>query len=725
MARSEDRSVREAERLRPRLRQNLHASIRDEGGSRFCVLEDPLSMRFYRIGLDEWRFFRELDGRRSVATILAQMARSGGGETFGANEALQMLGWLKDRHLLVVEQSGTTDQELAARAASLTARWLNPLVLRIPLSRPDRFFSTLEPHLRPALGWIGFLAWLLVVTSGASKVAIDWESFRQGFDGFLAPDNWFWIALVWVGLKVLHELAHGIFCKHYGAAVREIGLLVILFIPMGYVDATASVAIPSRARRIMVAAAGMYAEFFAAGIAAWVWSGTQPGILNTVAHNAIVTGTVVTLLFNANPLMRFDGYFILAELLGIPNLATGGRQWMTGFLAWLVSGIRSFRPEPPEHRQDRIIALYGIASWLWQILVTAGLLVAGSVLFKGGGILLSAIAVFGWVAMPVVRFFKMIANTVGRAPGRWTQIGLRLGLAAAAVAAILFAPFHRKVAGHGIVEMADTRILRAECPGFVESVSVADGQTARAGAVLVTLNNEQAKIDLVRRELDLAKQRLTARLAYTRGEVAEFQAESAKSRSLESALRESREFVGSLAIKAPTAGQVTGIQLDRIQGAFFPAGSEVLRIGRGQEREIRIAVSQRDAPHFKPILGLPIDVRIDGRGARFKARVERIEENATTDLIHPALTAIGGGAIGVKPIRETARPEASDPDPARATAYELATPHFVVIARIDGGESLHPGERARIRFKSPRRITLHGECRAILDAWWKARTRDR
>ena len=236
---AENRSVREAEMLRPRLRDGLRFSIQEQSGRRVCVIEDPHASRFHRVGLEEYAFFRALDGTRTMASILAQLARDGGGESFTEAEALHMVRWLKDNHLLAVESARSGgDREHTELALRSAATWLNPLVLKLPLARPDRFFTAIEPWLRPALGGFGFLVWLAVVLAGAAHVAMDWPRFTRGFDGIFARDNWLWLFLVWAVLKVMHEFSHGLFCKHFGAAVREVGAIFILFIPMGYVDAS-------------------------------------------------------------------------------------------------------------------------------------------------------------------------------------------------------------------------------------------------------------------------------------------------------------------------------------------------------------------------------------------------------------------------------------------------------------------------------------------------------
>ena len=710
----ENRSVREAELLRPRLRDGLRFSIQESGGQRACVIEDPHASRFHRVGLAEYRFFRALDGTQSMASILARLARDGGGDSFTEAEALQMVRWLKDQHLLAVESTRTgSAREHAERAMQSAMTWLNPLVLKLPLARPDRFFTAAEPVLRWALGGFGFAVWLAVILTGAVHVGMDWPRFAGGFDGILSRNNWLWLFLVWAGLKIAHEFAHGLFCKHFGAAVREVGVIFVLFVPMGYVDATASLGLASRWRRIMVACAGLYMEFFLAAIAAVVWARTAPGTLHTVAHNAVIAGTLVTLLFNANPLMRFDGYFVLSELLEIPNLGTRGRNWTQRALGWLLTGARSWKPARLRTREEWIVAAYGLAAFCWQVVVGVGLLVAASAMFKGGGLALAALAGLTWVAVPLWRFGASLADSVGGGAGNWARVAVRFVIVAAVPAAVLFVPFHRSVTSPGVVELADTQSLRIECPGFVEKVHVGDGAMVVRGQVLLELRNEEAAATLARSRIDLEQQELRARVAYARGDIPGHQAEQAKVAALRTAMADRESYLATMQIRAPMDGRVTNRKLAQMAGSFLAAGDEAVRLGRAAGSDVKIAVSQEDEPHWREAAGNPLRVRIEGRGV-FDAEFVRLESRATRDLIDPALTALAGGPLALR--------RSDDPAARRGAEYELAEPHFVATARIIATAGLCPGEMARVRFHSPRPATLWGQWQSAFARWLKRAT---
>ena len=712
---AENRSVREAETLRPRLREGLRFSIQESGGQRVCVIEDPAASRFHRVGLAEYRFLRALDGSQSMASILARLARDGGGESFTEAEGLQMVRWLKDNHLLAVESTRAVgEREHTERALRTALTWLNPLMLKLPLGRPDAFFSRLEPALRRALGGFGLAVWLAVIAIGATHVGIEWPRFARDFDGILARDNWLWLFVVWAGLKIAHECGHGLFCRHFGAPVREVGIIFVLFVPMGFVDATASLGLASKWRRITVACAGLYVEFFLAALAAIVWARTGPGALHTVAHNAVVTGTVITLLFNANPLMRFDGYFVLSELLDIPNLATRGRNWVQRALHWLLTGARHLRPALPRTREAWIEAAYGLAALGWQVLVGVGLLVGASAMFKGGGLALAALAAVAWVAVPLGRFGAALADSAGGAAGNWPRVALRLAVLAAVPAAVLLAPFHRSVTSPGVVELADTKNLRIECPGFVEKVAVRDGETVVQGQLLIELRNEDAAAALARSRIDLQQQELRARMAYAKGDVSGFQAEQAKTAALRTTVAERARYIATLQIRAPMDGRVTNRRLAQMAGTFLEAGDEVLRIGRGAGSDIKIAVSQEDEPHWRGVAGRPLRARIAGRGKVADAEFVRLEPRATRELIDPALTALAGGPLALR--------RNDDPAARRGAEYELAEPHYVATARLLAAEAFCPGEMARVKFRSPRTVTLWSQCQGAIARWLKRST---
>ena len=341
-------------------------------------------------------------------------------------------------------------------------------------------------------------AGLLLICGGVVVIATHGDRFIASSHLIFSPHNWLSMALVWVGLKIFHELAHALVCKRYGGEVREAGLIFILFAPAAFVDVTSSWRFPSKWQRIHVAAAGMYVELVLAALAAMVWSQAESVVLRHALFNTIVMASLSTLVFNANPLMRFDGYYILGDLLEIPNLATEGSRFVRQLAA------RVFYGRVPPAREllgvrGWVVRLYGLAAWLWRLVVCISLLAAASILFKGAGLVLGVAGAVCWFGKPVVRSgcAICIAAITNRLccrcePAVVAAVLRRRSLCDAGVDAVAGN-------GHGTgrrrVHRSVDRSQRAP-PGFVDKIHVRDGQHVEAGDLLLELRNDTLQAEL-------------------------------------------------------------------------------------------------------------------------------------------------------------------------------------------------------------------------------------
>ncbi len=229
-----------------------------------------------------------------------------------------------------------------------------------------------------------------------------------------------------MGLRVVHEAAHALTCKRFGGRVRQWGILFLMFIPMPFVDVTTAWRFPRRRARILTSAAGMMAELFLAAIAAFVWYHSDPGLLRQNAVNVMLAASVTTLLFNANPLMRFDGYHILADVLDAPNLYTHGRQYIRSIGRRVFFGLRSGHP-PWRPSQAMLVRSYAIAATVWKALIFVSLTLAALSLFDGIGLILAVTAGILWIGVPIFRIIRfLISGTETEQPSR-RQFALACG----------------------------------------------------------------------------------------------------------------------------------------------------------------------------------------------------------------------------------------------------------------------------------------------------------
>ena len=334
--------------LRPRLRTNARIHRHVYRGKTWHVLQDLTNQKFHRFTPATHSVIGLMDGHRTVHEIWLLAAESLGDEAPTQDDMIRLLAQL---HMADVLQSDVPPDtaELLERnqkkvRRELMGRFLNPFAVRVPVLDPERFLTRGLPFVRPLTGWIGVALWLAVVVPAVVLVGSNWSGLSEGFvDRVLTPQNLFLIYLIFPVIKALHELGHGFVARRFGAEVHDMGIMFLVFTPIPYVDASSASALPQKTRRALVGAAGMIVEVFVAALAFYVWLNAEPGAVRTVAFNAMLIGGVTTLGFNANPLLRFDGYYILADLIEIPNL----RSRSNAFIGYLMERyVLSHRVRP-------------------------------------------------------------------------------------------------------------------------------------------------------------------------------------------------------------------------------------------------------------------------------------------------------------------------------------------------------------------------------------------
>jgi putative peptide zinc metalloprotease protein len=231
---------------------------------------------------------------------------------------------------------------------------------------------------------------------------VHWDALRTASTVFVDPAQWVGVLVAWIALKLLHETFHGLASKKYGAPVTEAGVMFCVLAPVAYIDVTSTWRLSSRRERIIVAAAGMYAELFVAALAIVAWANTGEGLLHRMCLVIAATASIGTLLVNLNPLMRFDGYYILSDLLDIPNLSTLGRQYVAFKLRRWLLGLDGPPPAMPVPH-SRTIKLYALGSLAWRVMLYTSLALVAVRLLSWGGVLIVASFAGAWLVLPALR----------------------------------------------------------------------------------------------------------------------------------------------------------------------------------------------------------------------------------------------------------------------------------------------------------------------------------
>ncbi len=649
---------------RLKLKDALHFSMRQTGGGIEYLVEDELTGRFFRVGLAQYTFLTMLDGKRTVSTALMKTATLLREHAIDENEAASLCKWAIESGLIESETGNSSarrqEQHEMMRKKRMIS-YLNPMMMRVPIFNPDPLVTGISRYLGFLISPLGLFAWLAVVIYGFVHLAQNWSDFYTHRVNSFSPMDLVWIGATWLILKIVHELAHSLVCKKFGGRVQSCGLLVLLLIPLPFVDVTSSWRFDNKWKRILTSAAGMMSELFVAAIACYIWVNTEPGPLQYHAGNVIITATLHTLLFNINPLMRFDGYYMLSDFLEIPNLSTNGRAWLKGAFKWMYFGKK---PAPLKEVGFRGIAVraYGIGAMFWFFMIAVGLSLAASSLVEGIGLIVALIGCVLWCGIPIYQLCKYtLFGTDTEKPNRVWFAGATSVTAALLAAFLIFCPSPSVVSAPVVIDYEPLSIVRANTTGFAKEIHVKDGQIVDQGDILITLENPQLEQELGSLLIDIKISELRINALHNENLISQVQLEQESLVSLEKRKHELEEQISHLVVIAPQDGQVLSRDLHTKQGTHFRPGDELLSIGRPGEIHAIALTKQTDIDWVTANPESQVELLIWGRHSNslIPGKIKTINPRARDDLPHEAFSASIGGALAVVPRNQV---EGNKPD---------------------------------------------------------------
>jgi len=644
-----------APRLRgvaPRLRPDADIVPQTFRGKTYFVLKDPVTLQFYRVRDVEREILDQLDGTTTLGEIHDRLVEKYGAEAPSFRDLSRFIFMLRHANLTVGE-GGEESRWAVERAGKKRKQRLQQklssfMYLTIPLIDPERFLSAALPYVRWVFTRTAFVIWLL--TCGAALFAFFYniQELAQGVNSVLAPDKLILLYIAFALIKGCHEFGHGFAAKHLGAEVHRMGIMFLIFMPVLYVDATAIWAFPRKWPKVLVGCAGMMVELFIASLALFGWLMLEPGTLRSILYNMIFVASVSTVLFNGNPLLRYDAYYILADLIEIPNL----RQRSTDYIKYLFKRylVGDRVPVNTDSRREKVwFVCYGVAATIYRCFVVVGILlfIASRLFFLG--VLLSVLVACLWVLVPLWKMLKYIFFDKATRPVRLRAVGVFALLAAAVGYLLGGVPLSSAVRAPCALEPLEEEVVRAEWPGFLSQVNVRDGQRVSKGQVLAVLANEELDFELLRKELQIEEsQARLRRLAVANLSAA--QAEEFRLGMLRKDLAALRERKDALTIRAPIDGQVIAPELDRVRGRFVKLGEPILSVASLGKLRVTAVVGDQDvaAVRRKPDAGVRIKFASSPQRA-FTGTVERVYPSATDEAPPPTLTNAAGGPVLLDP----------------------------------------------------------------------------
>lgn len=635
-------------------------SRREVAGRTTYVAHHPSFGKYFQFGAQEYRIAQLLDGARDISAVIAQLIEDG--IEWQHQEVAEFVAKLVSSRLAaVVDQptspaSNSSDQRGpdAMAWAKRFPRWLSLLISqRFPLLTADGVATKIDRKIGWTFGTRGMIAWTILVVSGLMIVYGNLSAFTAELKRMFDPGLWIVLIAMWCVAKMLHEAGHAVAAKHHGVRVGKMGIMFFFLAPLAYVDVTDAWKIRSRWPRIQIALAGIYWELAAAALAAWCWWMLPDGMARHLAAQFILIAGPASLLVNANPLLRLDGYYVLSDLTEIPNLRMHGRKQLASWLEYRLLRIPIPRSLLTGWRKTFATA-HAACSVVFQFFWMGGLILAVSIWARGLGIVLAISATLLWGVLPLSRWiYKIWKMEPGVGLLRMNPRRRRLvSLAFILIMAFQYlgsasSPLDRRVPV--IIRSRNEQIARAVTDAFVQDVYVMCGQRVKPGTILMILDDPELKVrrdDLVD-DLQIAELRIVQ--FRRQGELAAAAAETEHAASLNRQLDELDEQLDSLQVVAERGGLVISSRLDNLKGRFVEKGEELVRVAEPKEKEVLATVSEKDTQAYQAAANRKQMARIRLRGGTiFNAVPASLRPRATQVLPHPALAATAGGPLAVE-----------------------------------------------------------------------------
>ena len=675
--------------LTPRLRSHVRIERHEYRGQDWYVIQDGFTGRHHRFSPEAYQLVGMMDGRRTLDQIWQAVCARLGDHMPTQDEVIDLLARLYRADLLqtsaILDFSDLHQRSLHGRRSRLFTQLASPLSLRFPLVDPDRFLTRTMPWVRPLLGWPAFALWTAVVVTAAVLAVLHWDALHGDFsDALLGMENLLLISLIYPALKILHEFGHAYMVKKEGGEVHEMGVMLLVFMPLPYVDASSSTSFRDKRQRMLVGGAGIMVELFVAAVMLLVWLNVEPGVVRVLAYKTLLVAGVSTILFNGNPLLRFDAYYILSDWLEIPNLAQRG----VGYLGYLIKrhllGVESAESPARSPGEACWLFSYAVAAFCYRIFISVRIVifVAGQFFFIG--IVLAIWAVFMMLVLPLWRVASFLVKDVHMQRKRMRvmmTVVLPLALLAGGLAVV---PVPLYTNAEGVIWVSEESRVYATASGIVEAVVTLGGSAVESGAPLVRsadpLLETQVRHLLARREEFQARRQLS--MNRDRAETAMLDEEL---RSIDTELDHARERQAALITRSPAAGTFVLQDEADLPGRFLRRGEPVGYIVDPLRMRVRVVVSQADIERVRSDVR-NVEVRLaENIGQVSPARVSREVPAASRVLPSLAFSLDGGGQFALDP-REKEAPHVLE----RLFQFDLV---------LDGPVPINVEERVFVRFE--------------------------
>lgn len=676
--------------LKPRLRRHVNIYRHDYRGRIWFILQDLATGRSHRFSPAAYRMVGLLDGTRSLGEVWDIANEQLGERAPTQDEAIRLLGQLHAADALVADVSPDS-RELFRRhkrhkRMEIKQKVWSPLAVRVPIWDPDRFLTATLPFVRPFLTKTFAVIWLLLVLTAAVFAAMNIGALTTNItDRVLNPGNLAVLWLVYPVVKAFHELGHGYAVKKFGGEVHEIGIMFLVLIPVPYVDASAASALRDKHKRMLVGGIGIMIELLLASVALFVWLNAESGAVTAVAFNVMLIGGVSTLLFNGNPLLRFDGYYVLADWIEIPNLSGRSTNYLNYLIQRYIYGMREADKVTSLWSERVWFVFYGIAAFIYRMFIMFAIIAYIAGRFFIIGVLLAIWAATTQLLLPIGKGIKFLSGSPKLRTNRPRALITTFAAIALILGALFLVPFPSYSIVDGVIWPSQQAQVRAGTNGFVTKVATTTDQKVRSGDLMMQLDDPfmRARLELIDTQLAGLEIQRSALIRTDRVQSALIAEEIDVVQNDRARLVEELE---ALDIRAPRVGTAVLPNASDLEGSFVAKGNVIgYVVAQRDTQTVRTVVSQNQIDLVRNDTQSVSVMPVEWGAEPIKAIILREVPGATQQLPTPALGTAGGGNVPVDP---------SDPNGVQTLGrfFEFE------ILMVQPSADILLGRRVRVRF---------------------------
>jgi putative peptide zinc metalloprotease protein len=675
--------------LLPALKTHASISRHDYRGEIWHVVSDKSSGRQHRFNQAAWQFIGLMDGKHSVSALWDQLNNKLGDDAPTQDDIINILAQLHAADLLLCDITPALG-ELFTRSekrdkAKRHSRWKNPLAMRFPLWDANSFLDRSWPAIAPLLSRNALKLSMVSIVLAMLLALSHWSSIQsavvnQGLQAYSLG----LMLIAYIVMKALHELGHAYAVKREGGEVHEVGITLLMLLPLPYVDASASASFRQRRHRMLVAAMGIIVELQLSAFALFLWLAVEPGIVSDLALNIMLVGGVSTLLFNGNPLLRYDAYYVLSDLLGIPNLAQRGNRYIGFLLQRYVFGLTTAKSPVSAPGEAPWLAGYSILSFCYRTALMLGIAVYLAGQYFVLGVVLALWALAHQMLLPLIKHSAFLFSAQ-LAPKRARALGVTTTVCASLAVLIFALPLPSNTQYQGVVWLPGDKRINSDVDAFVARVLAQPGQQVVKDQPLLQLQEpalsseaerRRARVDELRAELNANRHSDKVKAAALRASL----------QSAEAELQHAKNKVAALLIKSPANGEFVLAGADDLTGQYVRQGELIAYVLDEALSNTQVPVTQDDMDRLQQGIEA-VEVRLASNLQEvLPARVIRSTPQASRQLPSAALSTSGGGLIATDPADESNLRSLET-----LFQFELELPLAVSEAKL--------GTRVYVRFK--------------------------